>query len=53
MGYKNFVELGYYRMGRNCYTTEDVNKFREAVLKYIVPIADGLYREPATGSGLL
>ena len=52
MGYKNFVELGYYRMGRNCYGAEDVKKFREAVVKYIVPIADGLYREQAKRTGL-
>ncbi|MBQ9950137.1 MAG: M3 family oligoendopeptidase [Clostridia bacterium] len=52
LGYKNFVEPGYYRMGRNCYTADDVAKFRKAVIKYIVPVADALYREQAKRTGL-
>ena len=38
LGYENFVELGYKRMERYDYTREDVAKFREDILKYIVPI---------------
>ena len=34
-------------MGRNCYTKADVEKFRAAVVKYIVPLADSIYREQA------
>ncbi len=37
MGYKNYVELGYYRMGRNCYSPEDIAKFREQLIKDWVP----------------
>lgn len=33
LGYDGYTELGYYRMNRNCYTKEDVAKFREAVQK--------------------
>ncbi|MCD8021748.1 MAG: M3 family oligoendopeptidase [Lachnospiraceae bacterium] len=51
LGYENYLQLGYYRMGRNCYTKEDVEKFREAVQKYLVPVADGIYREQATRLG--
>ena len=43
MGYKNYVELGYYRMMRNCYTAEDVKNFRDTVRKYLVPVADTLF----------
>ena len=32
-------------MGRNCYTKADVEKFRAAVVKYLVPLADSIYRE--------
>lgn len=39
LGYKDFVELGYYRMLRNSYSKDDVAKFRSYVKKYIVPIA--------------
>lgn len=45
MGYENFVELGYYRMMRNSYTKQDVQKFREYVKKYIVPIATDIKNE--------
>lgn len=41
LGYGNYTTLGYCRMGRNCYTKEDVEKFRAAVVKYLVPVADG------------
>lgn len=44
MGYENYIELGYYRMGRNCYTQGDVEKFRAAVVKYLVPVADRVVR---------
>ncbi|MBE5997238.1 MAG: M3 family oligoendopeptidase [Lachnospiraceae bacterium] len=52
MGYDGYTELGYYRMGRNCYTKEDVEKFREAVRKYLVPAADRIYREQAERMGM-
>ncbi len=51
LGYENFVELGYYRMGRNCYSKDDVEKFRAAVREYLVPVADGIYREQAKRLG--
>ena len=47
MGYENYIELGYYRMMRNSYDQNDVAKFRQAVLKYIVPLADELKQEQA------
>ena len=51
LGYDGYTELGYYRMGRNCYTKEDVEKFRLAVQKYLVPVADSIYREQAKRLG--
>lgn len=51
LGYDGYTELGYYRMGRNCYTKEDVERFREAVVKYVVPVADSVYREQAKRLG--
>lgn len=38
LGYKNFVQLGYDRMGRTDYNREMVAHFRKHVLDYIVPI---------------
>ena len=51
LGYDGYTQLGYYRMGRNCYTKADVEQFRAAVQKYLVPIADGIKREQAKRLG--
>lgn len=51
LGYGGYTQLGYYRMGRNCYTKEDVEQFRSAVRKYLVPVADGIYRAQAKRLG--
>lgn len=51
LGYEGYTTLGYYRMGRNCYTKKDVEQFRLAVQKYLVPVADGIYREQAKRLG--
>jgi M3 family oligoendopeptidase len=42
LGYKNFVELGYYRMSRTDYNAEMVANFRNQVKEFIVPIATKL-----------
>ena len=39
LGYENYVELGYYRMNRNCYDKEMVENFRKQVKEYFVPFA--------------
>ncbi|MBR5991418.1 MAG: M3 family oligoendopeptidase, partial [Clostridia bacterium] len=51
LGYGGYIPLGYYRMTRNSYTKEDVAKFRESVVKYIVPLADKIYRDQAKRIG--
>ena len=51
LGYGGYTTLGYYRMGRNCYTKTEVEKFRAAVVKYLVPVADSIYREQAKRLG--
>lgn len=51
LGYDGYTQLGYYRMGRNCYTKEDVERFRQAVVKYLVPVADRIYRAQAERLG--
>lgn len=51
MGNADYIPLGYNRMGRNCYDKADVEKFRAAVVKYLVPVADAIYREQAKRLG--
>ena len=52
LGLKDYVELGYYRMTRNCYDRNDIEKFREAVRKHIVPVADSIRRRQAERLGM-
>lgn len=52
MGYKNFVELGYYRMNRLCYDAETVGRFRQNVLRDIVPVVARLRTENARRLGI-
>lgn len=43
MGYENYLELGYYRMNRNCYGRNEVENFRKQVKEYFVPFASKLH----------
>ncbi len=52
LGYEGYTQLGYYRMGRNCYGREDVERFRAAVRKYLVPLADRIFRAQAERIGV-
>lgn len=52
MGYKNYVELGYHRMGRICYDRDMVEKFRENVLADIVPVVSRIRKERGLEMGI-
>ncbi|MBQ7954833.1 MAG: M3 family oligoendopeptidase [Lachnospiraceae bacterium] len=43
MGYENYLELGYYRMNRNCYGNKEVETFRNQIKEYFVPFASKLH----------
>lgn len=43
MGYENYVELGYYRMMRNCYGKDEVEVFRKQIKEEFVPFAEKLH----------
>ncbi len=51
LGHKNYIQLGYYRMNRNCYGVEDIEKFRKSVQKYLVPLAKKIYIRQAERMG--
>lgn len=51
LGYKDFVELGYYRMNRLDYDCEMVEKYRQQVLKDLVPLANTLYSQQLSRLG--
>lgn len=52
LGYDNFSPLGYLQMQRNCYTKEDIAKFRANVLKYLVPLAEKIRKKVGENLGL-
>lgn len=52
MGYQNFVELGYYKLGRMSYDEKMVEKFRANVLNDIVPLVARLKTENAKRLGI-
>ena len=52
MGYKNYTELAYYRMQRNCYDRNMVENFRSQVKKYLVPYTVELHKKRAERIGV-
>lgn len=52
MGYENYLELGYYRMGRNCYGQKEVESFRRQIKEYFVPFAEKLHERRRQRLGL-
>ncbi|MGN0378373.1 MAG: M3 family oligoendopeptidase [Butyrivibrio sp.] len=51
-GYRNFVELSYFRMNRIGYDVNDVSFFREEVKKYLVPFLSELEEKRRKRLGL-
>jgi M3 family oligoendopeptidase len=43
LGYKNFVELGYLRLGRTDYDASMVKNYREQISKDLVPVSQELF----------
>ena len=52
LGYENYVELGYYRMNRNCYDKARVEAFRRQVKKDFVPFVEKLHERRRERLGL-
>lgn len=52
LGYDNYLELGYYRMNRNCYDKDMVENFRNQIKEYFVPFAEKLHDRRKNRLGL-
>ena len=52
MGYENYVELGYYRMNRNCYDKDMVENFRKQIKEVFVPFTLKLHEERRQSIGV-
>lgn len=51
-GYENFIELGYYAMGRTDYNSEDVKKYRDQIKKEVVPIVREFNKQKSVRLGI-
>ena len=52
MGYENYIELGYYRMNRNCYDKDMVENYRRQIKEYFVPFAEKMHERRRKRLGL-
>jgi len=52
LGYKNFVELGYLRMGRSDYGPDEVANFRKQIVDHVVPIVTKMLEQKKAILGL-
>ncbi len=50
MGFDGYIDYEYCRL-RRTFTKEDAARFREAVVKYVVPLADAIKRQQARRIG--
>ncbi|MCQ2814944.1 MAG: M3 family oligoendopeptidase [Bacilli bacterium] len=52
LGFKNFVELGYLRLGRTDYNANMVKKYRNRITENVVPVAQKLYKKQMKELGI-
>ena len=52
LGHDGYIPLGYDRMERNCFDKTDIERFRAAVIKYVVPLSEEIYRHQAERIGV-
>ncbi len=52
LGYANFVELGYKRLGRTDYGSTEVKAYREQIKRDVVPFVEKLIARKATRLGI-
>ncbi len=52
LGFKNFVELGYLRLGRTDYNAKMVKGYREQIAETVVPVCDKLYKKQMKNLGI-
>lgn len=52
LGYKNYVDYGYLRLGRTDYDSKMVANYRKQVLEDLVPVASLIYQDKAKRLGI-
>ena len=52
LGFKNFTDLGYLRLGRTDYAAKEVKGYREQIKAEVVPICQKLYKTQMKNLGI-
>lgn len=52
LGYENYIQLGYDRLGRTDYNAEDVKNYRDQIYKEVVPLVNELVQRKAKRIGI-
>lgn len=52
LGYENYVQLGYDRLGRNCYGPKEVKAYRKQIVRDLVPMVVKIKERQAKRLGL-
>lgn len=52
LGFKNFLELGYLKLGRLDYTSKEVALYRDQIYREVVPLVDKLYKTSLKRTGI-
>jgi len=52
LGYKSFIELGYYNLGRTDYNADMVKVYREQIAREVVPVCNKLYKQQMKNLGI-
>lgn len=52
LGYENYVDFGYARLGRSDYNSKKVANYRKQILNSVVPVAQKIINEQAKRLGL-
>ena len=52
LGHENYLQLGYDRLGRNCYGPREVAAFRDQIARDIVPVVAKIKADQAARLGL-
>lgn len=52
MGFANYVDFGYLRLGRSDYNSQNVANYRKSIVKYLVPTAAKIFESQAKRLGI-
>ena len=52
LGFKNYIELGYLRLGRTDYNADDVRKYRAQIYEHVVPLVNKIVKQTSKRIGI-